>query len=117
MRLHRVLGIDFDPEVVRKIRASGFHANYGDAEDAEFIATLPLKHARWIVSALHDHHASLSLQQTLKALDYPGYVAFAVKEKKQINRLLEDGSRVFVVQEYAAQHVAHELMNLELSGS
>ncbi|HBC56929.1 MAG TPA: sodium:proton exchanger, partial [Gammaproteobacteria bacterium] len=113
---YRVLAIDFDPELVRKAQAAGIDAHYGDAEDAEFIATLPLEHARWIVSAMHDQHPSLALQQTLKAQQYPGNIIFAVKENKQRETLLENGGMVFVVHEYAAQHVAQELLNLDMSG-
>ncbi|MEX0828237.1 MAG: cation:proton antiporter, partial [Haliea sp.] len=41
----RVLGIDFNPAAVRRWRDLGLEAEYGDATDAEFMASQPLGHA------------------------------------------------------------------------
>ena len=38
----RVLGVDFDPDLVRRLREAGHSVVYGDAEDPEFASTLPL---------------------------------------------------------------------------
>ncbi len=48
----RVLGVDFNPEAVRAWRAKGLAAAYGDMLDPEFPAALPLRGARWVISAV-----------------------------------------------------------------
>lgn len=54
VRLHRhgvhVLGVDFNPQAVRRCRALGIDTRYGDATDPEFLTHLPLSKARWLVS-------------------------------------------------------------------
>jgi Kef-type K+ transport system membrane component KefB len=51
----RVLGVDFNPQAVRRCRDLGVATQYGDATDPEFIAELPLAGARWLVSTTPSH--------------------------------------------------------------
>jgi Kef-type K+ transport system membrane component KefB len=64
IRLHkrgiRVLGVDFNPEVVRRWRAMGLEAEFGDACDPEFVTELPLRTAEWIVLTVPTHLTGLS---------------------------------------------------------
>lgn len=68
----RVTGIDFDPEVVRALRARGIDARFGDAEDLHLLETLPLARIRWIVSTLPQPEINAALVRTLSALGYAG---------------------------------------------
>lgn len=47
----KVLGVDFDPEAVANWRKSGLPSLYGDAADPEFVISLPLAKARWLIIA------------------------------------------------------------------
>lgn len=67
---YAVLGVDFDPEVVRALRHHGVPVRYGDAEDMDFPESLPLSGARWVVSTLPQRELNLTL---LRALDNHGY--------------------------------------------
>ena len=44
-----VLGVDFSPEAVLRWQKEGLPAVYGDASDAEFLLSLPLRQAKWAV--------------------------------------------------------------------
>ncbi len=112
---YSVLGVDFDPESVRKATAEGINACYGDAEDAEFISSLPISHARWLVGAIHDKRVSETLSNNLKETGFSGHTAFAVQDSKSIENIVKNVSMVFVPHEYAAQHVAQKLLDLETS--
>ena len=77
-----VLGVDFDPEALRRRRKAGVEAIYGDASDPDFIAHLPLGRTQWVVSAIppgaggltqEDHR--VALLDALKARGYGGRVA------------------------------------------
>jgi hypothetical protein len=77
-----VLGVDFNPDVVRVWQARGWPALYGDASDPEFVAHLPLSGVRWAVSAVPERElgvaaedARLSLIQALRAARFAGRIA------------------------------------------
>ena len=77
-----VLGVDFNPAVVRQWREEGLEVAYGDATDPELVASLPLAGVRWAVSAVPEHETGvthedsrLGLIDALRANDFAGHVA------------------------------------------
>jgi Kef-type K+ transport system membrane component KefB len=74
-RGYRVLGVDFDPEMVDNWHRKGLPAHYGDAEDPEFPATLPLNEARWVISTMPQRDINLTLFEALRNHGYQGQVA------------------------------------------
>jgi voltage-gated potassium channel Kch len=64
----RVLGLDFNPQAVRRWRDHGLEAEFGDASDPEFVAGLPLRGAEWMVSTVPIHTTSLSHEDTRRTL-------------------------------------------------
>ncbi len=52
---------------------------FGDAEDPEFIATLPLGRAQWVVSTAREGHVNRSLIHALRSLGYNGRIAIAAQ--------------------------------------
>ena len=70
-----VMSIDIDPEAVRQQTASGLPARFGDAEDPEFIASLPLFGVKWVVSTARERDINSGLLKTLRREGYKGRVA------------------------------------------
>lgn len=72
LRLHkrgiRVLGVDFNPQAVRRWRELGLEADFGDANDPEFIAGLPFRGAEWVVSTVPIHPTGLSHEDARRTL-------------------------------------------------
>jgi Kef-type K+ transport system membrane component KefB len=66
----RVLVIDFDPEVVRRGGNASFPVMFGDAEDAEFLASLPTGETRWVVSTMSQPEINIGLIKGLRAQGY-----------------------------------------------
>jgi len=64
----RVLGVDFNPEAVRRWRDLGLDADFGDASDPEFVAELPFRGAEWMVSTVPIHPTGLSHEDTRRTL-------------------------------------------------
>lgn len=64
----RVLGVDFNPQAVRRWRDLGLEADFGDASDPEFIAELPFRKAEWMVSTVPVHPTGLSYEDTRRTL-------------------------------------------------
>ena len=76
----RVLGVDFDPEFVQQSAKHQIPTRFGDAEDPEFISSLPLREAKWVVGTLRHKEVNLALLKALKVDDYPGNVALAAPD-------------------------------------
>lgn len=95
----RVLGIDFNPFAVRRWSELGLPAIYGDASDPEFLASLPLGGARWVVSTVPDHARGVSdddprltIVQTVRGLPAGARVAVTSHDPHQTERLLIAGA-------------------------
>jgi Kef-type K+ transport system membrane component KefB len=73
------LAVDFDPEVVRRLRRKRWPVRFGDAEDAEFPSTLPLAAASWVVSTLPEADVNLALPEALRAHGFNGRMALALR--------------------------------------
>lgn len=93
----RIITVDFNPDLVRAGDSMGYPVLFGDAEDPEFIATLPLGHALWVVSTARERHASLSLVHSLKSLGYRGQTAIAAQAPDDVARLEQAGVDLVLV--------------------
>jgi Kef-type K+ transport system membrane component KefB len=103
----KVLGVDFDPEVVRARRRQGFAVRFGDAEDPHAAETLPLADARWVVSTLPQTEVNLALLEGLKRQGYAGTVAMLAHAEADVRALRHAGaSRVLMPFRDAADHAA-----------
>ena len=71
----KVLGVDFDPELVNYWRSQGVMTFYGDAEDPEFPSVLPLNQVQWIISTLPGLGMGFKLLNNLKHHNYRGKIA------------------------------------------
>jgi Kef-type K+ transport system membrane component KefB len=94
----RVLGVDFDPGVVRRWRERGLDVVYGDASDPELLSHLPLARARWIVAAVPEHPGGLThedprhvLLRGLTEQGFAGRTALAVHHEDSVRALGEAG--------------------------
>ena len=90
----RVLGVDFDPEVVRNLDSHGYAARFGDVEDPDFVQTLPLQRARWVVSTLPQVDVNLVLLASLRLHHYAGKTAVTVHRERDAHRLRTAGASV-----------------------
>ncbi len=73
----RLLVLDSNPDTVQRHAEDGFLVHYGDAEDPEFIAALPLSRVRWVVSAIRDPGVNRVLINSLRSQGYQGRIAIA----------------------------------------
>lgn len=92
-----VLAVDFNPELVENSVKHGVPTRYGDAGDPEFIASLPLMEASWVVGTLRDHHISLVLLKSLKELHYPGKIALAGHNQSDSNHFQSLGADLVLI--------------------
>ncbi len=113
----RVLGVDFDPEVVRSLRHGGMQVRFGDAEDQEFPEHLPLASARFVVSTLPEAPVNLRLLHALRAHGFAGRVAVTAHGEADATRLQRAGaSRILWPYRDAAEFAA-EMIDGELQAA
>jgi Kef-type K+ transport system membrane component KefB len=108
-----IVAIDFDPELVQRCRSQGILAFYGDAEDPEFAATLPLKTAKWVVSTLPGQRVGLALLRTLKQLQFQGKIALTSHSLPEKKLLQQKGADLVLLPfNDAAKEAAQTLVEL-----
>jgi voltage-gated potassium channel Kch len=95
----RVLGVDFNPIAVRRWRALGLAVEYGDATDPEFLSSLPLARARWVVATIPVHPTGLShedaritILQTIREAAFHGRIAVTSHSSADTEILLQSGA-------------------------
>lgn len=79
----QVLGVDFDPEVARRIRHKGLAVRYGDGTDTDFLEGLPIAGAAWIVSTLPDLVSNLDLLRALREHHCRAEVAIVARDEEE----------------------------------
>jgi Trk K+ transport system NAD-binding subunit len=89
---HRVLAVDFDPRVVESARAAGHTAVYGDVEDPELPASLPLTTARWVVCTVRRTDVGLGLLHALEHHGLRGGVVLTAHDARDAAQLRARGA-------------------------
>lgn len=91
-RGHSVLGVDFDPDLVRQMEESIFAVRYGDAEDPEFYAILPLEKVSWVLSSVREMPINLALLHGLSDCNFKGRVAVTANSASDAEQLQQAGA-------------------------
>ena len=102
----RVLSVDSNPELARSGDSMGYPVHYGDAEDPEFIASLPLAHVQWVVCTAPERHVNQVLIHTLHGLGYAGRIAVTVHAPAEAVRMEQAGADLVLVPYADAAHEA-----------
>lgn len=112
-----VLGVDYDPDIVRAFRSRNIPVVYGDAGDPEFPHTLPLAKARWVIIAIPPTHRSIVhgdcrrvLMGTLRETAFSGCIAVRTHEREEAERLRAAGADIILEPFTVAAGYAVELL-------
>lgn len=87
-----VLGVDFDPEVVAAWSDRGIQTLYGDSDDPELAALLPLGQAKWVASTIPRVDSGLALLHTLRHYHFQGQVALTSHNPRDAAVLRDAGA-------------------------
>ena len=109
-----VLGVDFDPETIARLRKQRQPVRYGDGEDPAFLESLPLEHARWAVTTFPQWDANRAFLHALKEAGFRGRIAGVVRDDLHEEALAAAGvARVLNpfndAADYAARSFAAEI--------
>lgn len=108
-----VLGVEFDPEVVRQPRRRGLSVRFGDGPDPDFLESLPLEGVPWAVSTLPDLESNRALLHALAERRFGGEIAIVARDETQGTALKRAGGpTVFYPMRDAVDFTAEHLIAL-----
>ena len=112
-----ILGIDFDPQALRLAAAQGLPVQYGDSEDPEFTASLPLSSATVVVSTLPSLESNAAIRHGLESAGFRGhFIATAHDEAEVVKLELIGANRTLLpfldAAERAAELIVEDLRKL-----
>lgn len=94
----QVLGVDFSPTTKKNGEKLGFYIEYGDVTDAEFMAELPLRQAKWVISTIPHYQTGVAFEdirktiiQLVKATSFNGKLAVVSQSTLETDELMSHG--------------------------
>ena len=79
----KVMGVDFNPEIVHELRLKRLDIRFGDGTEVDFIEGLPLSDVPWVVSTLPDLGSNQSLLHALREHLFQGEIAVVAREEQE----------------------------------
>jgi hypothetical protein len=93
----RVLGVDCDPELVRRLAQEGLPpVCFGDGHDPAFLDTLPLDGLQWVISTLPDIESNRTLLYALAARRFSGEIAVVARDEARGAKLWRAGAPIIL---------------------
>jgi Kef-type K+ transport system membrane component KefB len=96
-----VLVVDLDPEVLHRLRARNIPTMFGDLEEPELLAALPLSRTRCVISTIPHLTGNLILIETLRQLGFGGTIAVTAHHDHEAN-VLATAEGVSVLRPFSA---------------
>jgi Kef-type K+ transport system membrane component KefB/Trk K+ transport system NAD-binding subunit len=93
-RKKQIAGVDFDPIALETWRSRGLPVIFGDVGDPEFLDSLPLNCASWVVSTVRDKELNMVLLHLLRQRRYEGKIALAARDEEEANIYSSGGAHV-----------------------
>jgi Kef-type K+ transport system membrane component KefB len=90
------MGVDFDPEVVKKYQAQEKTIIYGDIADPDIIEFIPYSNLQYIVSTIPNAEQSMALIKSLRNKGYAGKIFLTAMEEKDFQKLQDCGADVIL---------------------
>ena len=90
----KVLGIDYNEDVVKKHREAGRNVTQDDATDSEFweyVSTKPLDQLKLVMLCMEDHQSNMFATERLKAVNYKGIIAATGLFDDEVKELRKNG--------------------------
>ncbi len=102
--------VDFDPQAIKKMQATGVPFRYGDAEDLEFLQEIGFHEAKLVVSSIPDFKTNLLLVQYYRKQNPTGIVITLSHEIRHAKELYLAGASYVVMPHFLGAKHASELI-------
>lgn len=101
----RYLGVDFDPELVKKLQNKGKSTIYGDIEDPDLMSQIPYEDVKCIINTIGDPIYARHLMKSLKRAGYKKSIMLTANRDSDYEAMLECGAdKVLKPYEMAAKN-------------
>ena len=90
----KVLGIDFDEDVVKSFRETGNNVILDDSTDSEFwesIKTSKINQVKLVMLCFHDYSTIINTNDRMKDINFGGTIAGLADHDDQVNELKNQG--------------------------
>ncbi len=101
---NEVIVIDFDPDIVEKLRQDGFQSLFGDIADPEIQDMAGLDKAKFIISTVSDIEDNSILLRRVSKLDKKPIVVVLALEKDEAEELYREGADYVVLPHIVGGH-------------
>lgn len=102
-----LLIIDYNPEIVRRLRRAGYNAQYGDAKDPELLDALNLEKVKMVVSTVPDFEANaLVIREVTKQSKQAVVIAVSYHTEDTLRLYKQGASYVFMPYFLGAAHAS-----------
>jgi Kef-type K+ transport system membrane component KefB len=109
-----VLGVDFDPQLVKSYQRQGFDTQYGDVEDPDLPEQLPIGHTRFLISSTPQVQGNLSLLKTMREAGFKGRILLTAHGSEHAGTLQDAGAdRVLMPFNDAAEVIVERIRELD----
>jgi Kef-type K+ transport system membrane component KefB len=92
----KVLGVDCDPDLVRRLSNDDLPVYFGDGHDPAFLDTLPVDGLQWVISTLPDVDSNRVLLHLLVERRFKGEVAIVARDDQQGEQLWLAGAPIIL---------------------
>jgi len=104
------LVVDFDPQVIKTLRAEGIACQYGDADDGEFLDELPLGKIKLAVSTIPDFATNLLLIKKIRRVNKPAIVMVISHNIREAEELYQNGASYVILPHFLGGNYASALI-------
>ncbi|NBC83762.1 MAG: cation:proton antiporter [Bacteroidetes bacterium] len=101
------LGVDFDPVVIDDLKKTGTDIIYGDLDDPDLLADIPIKKKGKIISTIPNNELSIQLDNMSKQYEFEGEIFVTATNKTAYRQLIKygfDDNHILQPHQMAALH-------------
>lgn len=109
-----LLVVDYNPEIISKLKKAGYNAQYGDAKDPELLDALNLEEVKMVVTTVPDFEANALVIGEIRERSKQAVVIAASYHAEDAVRLYKEGaSYVFMPHFLGAAHASRIINELQ----
>lgn len=104
------LVVDFDPQMISRLKEQGIHARYGDASDDGFLDSLRMDQCKLVVSTIPDHETNAYLVNSVRKVNSKAVIIVIAQHIHEAENLYADGASYVVMPHHMGGNYAAMLV-------
>jgi voltage-gated potassium channel Kch len=109
----KILIIDYNPEIVKKLKNENYNVIYGDVSEVDFLEELNLKNTKIVISTIPDLNVNLLLLDFLKSKNKEIiFISVASREKEKLELENKGSDFVFIPYYLGGEAISQKIREL-----